>query len=57
MLKKDIGNIEIHHVLDFFLSTIFDKGMTCFTKNSAKCVVTFTLHISTYSNINKYYWS
>ena len=57
MLKKDIGNIEIHHVLDFFLSAIFDKGMTCFTKNSAKCVVTFTLHISTYSNINKYYWS
>ena len=55
MLKKHIGNIEIHHVLDFFLSVIFDKGMAYSTKNSAKCVVAFTLHISTYSNINKYY--
>ena len=41
---KDIGNIEIHHVLDF-LSAKFDKGIEHCVINSEKCIVATNLHI------------
>ena len=49
----DIGNIEIHHVLDF-LSVMLNKGVACSTINCVKCEVATILHIPTYPSINKH---
>ena len=48
---KDIGSVEVHHVLDF-LSAMFDTGVA--TINSAKLVVAITLHILTNPSINEH---
>ena len=50
---KDIGDIEIHHVLDF-LSAKFDKGIAYCAISITKCVVATSLHIPIYPSINKY---
>ena len=50
---KDIGNIEIRHVL-IYMSVMFNKVVTCSTINSAKCLVTTILHISTYLSKTKH---
>ena len=42
---KDFGNIEIHHVLDFVFSNMFDKVVEYSTINSAKCVVVTVFNI------------
>lgn len=44
---KDIDNIELHHVLNFFEFS-FDKKVANSTTNSAKCAVTTILDIPTY---------
>ena len=48
---KDIGSVEVHHVLDF-LSAMFDTGVA--TINSAKLVVAITFHIPTNPSINEH---
>ena len=50
---KDIGNIEIHHVLDY-LRDMFDKLVACSTINSVKCVVATIFRIRTNPSQNNY---
>ena len=50
---KDIGNIEIHHVLDY-LRDMFDKLVVCSTINSVKRVVATIFRIPTNPSQNNY---
>lgn len=50
---KDIGNIEIHHVLDF-LGAIIYKGVINSTINNAKFVRAIIIYIPNYPSINKH---